>query len=130
MLVRLMEELADAFGAIYGGALALFADLAMTLAVGSTAPPGSAYSPLDMTVHFLRAVLPDANPGGGLLRARSRVTHRGRTIAVTNCEITDPNGKLVVQASGSTLILPGRPWQRPVNVGDEIGADPPAGAAG
>jgi len=79
-------------------------------------PAATAYSPLDMTVHFLRPVL----PGDGRLVARGRVTHRGRTIAVTSCEIMDARGKLAAQASGSTLILPGRPWERPVNVGEEI----------
>jgi hypothetical protein len=51
------------------------------------------------------------------------VTHRGRTIAVTSCEIVDARGKLAARASGSTLILPGRPWARPVNVGEEMTTD-------
>jgi acyl-coenzyme A thioesterase PaaI-like protein len=74
-----------------------------------------------MTVHFLRPVFPDAPSSE--LTARGRVTHRGRTIAVTTCEIMDSTGRLLAQASGSTLILPGRPWQRPVNVGEEITQD-------
>ena len=111
--------LCNAFGTVYGGAIALFADVAMTLAVGSTVPAATAYSPLDLTVHFLRPVLPT----NGELEARGRVTHRGRTIAVASCEIVDANGKVVAQASGSTLILPGRPWERPVNVGEEMTTD-------
>jgi len=111
--------LCNAFGALYGGVTALFADVAMTLAVGTTVPAATAYSPLDMTVHFLRPILPE-----GELFARARVGHRGRTIAVVSCEIVDAKGKLMAQASGSTLILPGRAWERPVNVAEEI----PAGA--
>jgi uncharacterized protein (TIGR00369 family) len=107
--------LCNAFGALYGGVTALFADVAMTLAVGSTVPAATAYSPLDMTVHFLRPILP-----GGELVARARVGHRGRTIAVVSCEIVDAKGRLMAQASGSTLILPGRPWERPVSVAEEI----------
>lgn len=108
--------LCNAFGTIFGGAIALFADVAMTLAVGSTVPAATAYSPLDMTVHFLRPALPD----GGELRAIGRVVHRGRTIAVTSCEIVDAKGKLVARAAGSALVLPGRRWERPVNVGEEM----------
>ena len=111
--------LCNAFGVLYGGVTALFADVAMTLAVGTTVPAATAYSPLDMTVHFLRPIIP-----GGELFARARVGHRGRTIAVVSCEIVDAKGKLMAQASGSTLILPGRAWERPVNVAEEI----PAGA--
>jgi hypothetical protein len=51
------------------------------------------------------------------------VTHRGQTIAIGNCEITGPDGALVALATGSALILPGRPWERPVQVADEITAD-------
>ena len=112
--------LCNAFGTVYGGAIAMLADVATTLAVGSTVPAATAYSPLDATVHFLRPVLPDPQ---ALLTARARVTHRGRTIAVTSCEITDSRGKLAAQASGSTLILPGRPWEKPVNVGEEMAAE-------
>ena len=113
--------LCNAFGTIYGGAIAFLGDVAMTLAVASTVPAGTAYSPLDLTVHFLRPVLP--GDASARLVARGRVTHRGRTIAVTGCEITDAKGKLVAQASGSSLILPQRPWERPVNVGEEIAPD-------
>lgn len=116
MAMPISAWLCNAFGIVYGGVIALFADVAMTLAVGSTVPAATAYSPLDLTIHFLRPVA----PGDGELVARGRVVHRGRTIAVVSCEITDPRGKLVARASGSTLILPGRPWERPVHVADEI----------
>jgi uncharacterized protein (TIGR00369 family) len=115
MLMPASPWLCNAFGVLYGGVIALFADVAMTLAVGTTVPAATAYSPLDLTVHFLRPILPV-----GELLARARVTHRGRTIAVASCEIVDAKGKVLAQASGSTLILPGRPWESPVNVADEI----------
>ena len=85
--------LANAFGVVYGGALAVLADAAMTLAAGSTVPAATAFSPLDMKIYFLRPVV-----------ARARVIHRGRTIAVVTCEIVDPASRLVAQASGSVLV--------------------------
>jgi class 3 adenylate cyclase len=60
-------------------------------------------------------VLPD-----GELTAEATVIHRGRTIAVVNCEIRDGQGKLAATATSSVLILPGRRWDRPVQVADEV----------
>jgi uncharacterized protein (TIGR00369 family) len=111
--------LCTALGVAYGGALAMLADAAMTLAVASTVPAATAFSPLDMKIYFLRP----ARPGDGALSAQARVIHRGRTIAVVACDIVDGQKRVVAQASGSVLILPGRPWERPVHVADEFTQD-------
>lgn len=108
--------LCNAFGVVYGGVIAQVADAAITLAVATTVPAATAYSPLDMKVYYLRPVRPD----DGELTARAKVVHRGRTIAVVICDVTDQRGRLVAQVSGSVLILPGRPWERPVHVADEF----------
>jgi uncharacterized protein (TIGR00369 family) len=108
--------LCNAFGVIYGGAIAFFADAIMILAAGSTVPAGTAFNTIDLKVNFLRPVL----PGDSELRARANVIHRGRTMAVVNCEVRDENDKLVAQATSSILLLPGRYWERPVQVADEI----------
>jgi uncharacterized protein (TIGR00369 family) len=108
--------LSTALGVIYGGALALLADAAITTATATTIPPATAFSPLDLKVNFLRPVAPHQ----GELVARARVVHRGRTIAVLTCEIINAEGKTVAMATASVLILPGRPWDRPVYVEDEL----------
>lgn len=119
LAMPISDWICNAFGVVYGGTMALLADAAMTLAAGSTVPAATAFSPLDMKIYFLRPVL----PADGELMARARVLHRGRTIAVVTCDIIDPEDRLVAQASGSVLILPGRPWQRPVHVAEEITPD-------
>lgn len=111
--------LRNAFGVIYGGAIAYLADSAIILAACSTVPAGTAFNTIDLKVNFLRPVL----PGDGELQAHARVIHRGRTIAVVNCEIHDLQGKLAAQATGSVLLLPGRSWEKPVQVADEMTAD-------
>jgi uncharacterized protein (TIGR00369 family) len=111
--------LCNAFGVLYGGALAFLADAAIIFAAGSTVPAGTAFNTIDLKLYFLRPVL----PGDGELVARAKVVHRGRTIAVVNCEISGPDGAMVAQATGSVLILPGRHWERPVQVADEITAE-------
>ena len=111
--------LCDGFGVLYAGAIAFLADAAMTLAAGTTVPPGTAFSTIDLKLYLLRPVL----PADGELIARATVAHRGRTIAIANCQITGPDGALVAQAAGSALILPGRHWERPVHVANEITAE-------
>jgi uncharacterized protein (TIGR00369 family) len=111
--------LCNGFGVLYSGAVAFLADAAITLAAGTTVPAATAFSTIDLKLYFLRPVL----PADGELIARATVTHRGRTIAIANCEITGPDGALIAQAAGSVLILPGRHWERPVQVADEITAE-------
>jgi uncharacterized protein (TIGR00369 family) len=106
-------------GVIYGGAIAWLADATMSLATLTTIPAATAFGPLDLKIHFLRPVI----PGRGELSARAKVVHRGRTIAVTHCDIFDAQAKLAAQATASQLILPGRPWDRPLHVADEFTDD-------
>jgi uncharacterized protein (TIGR00369 family) len=97
--------LAQSMGNVQGGFLAMLAELAMTGSVFTTTPAGTAIAPLDFKVNLLRPVSPD----GRELTARSEVVHRGRTLAIASCRITDAEGKPVALATGTTMYLPGRP---------------------
>lgn len=110
------EWFSNAFGVLYGGAIAFLADAAIILAAGTTVPAATAFNTIDLKVYFLRPVLPSE----GELIARATVTHRGRTIAVVACEIVGPEGSVTAEATGSVLILPDRHWKRPVQVADEM----------
>lgn len=77
--------LCNAFGVIYGGAIAFLADAAIVLAAGSTVAEATAFNTMDIKVNFLRPVM----PGDGELVAHAAVMHRGRTVAVVTCEIKD-----------------------------------------
>lgn len=94
------------FGTFYGGALALFADGALNAAVTSTLPPATSFGPLDLNLNFLRPVTPD----GRDLVARATVVRRGQTIVVSTATIEDADGKPVVMATSSAMLLPDRPW--------------------
>jgi uncharacterized protein (TIGR00369 family) len=108
-------------GTVYGGAQALFADAALLTSVYTTLPADVATATLDLKVQFLRPVFP-----GAPIIARSQVVHKGRTMAVANCELS-VDGKKVALATGSTLIAPGRIVDRdnPLVPADE----PPAAEA-
>jgi uncharacterized protein (TIGR00369 family) len=105
-------------GSVQGGFTALLADAALTGAVFTTAPPGTAIASLDLKVNYLRPVLPD----GGELRASATVTHRGRSLAVASAELSK-DGERVALATGSAMFLPGRP-------ADLAGVEIPGGAEG
>jgi uncharacterized protein (TIGR00369 family) len=99
------QWLSTAFRTVQGGFTAMLGEFSLTAAVFTTAEPGVAIAPLDLKVNFLRPVFPD----GRDLTAEAEVTHRGRQIAVTNCRITNADGKPVALATGSAMYLPGRP---------------------
>ena len=92
-------------GRLYGGAIAMLAGTAIDGTVQTTVPAGTAFAPVDLKVYFLRPVPPD----GRDLTARGTVIHRGRSIAIGTSEVFDADGKKVAVATGSAVILPGRP---------------------
>jgi uncharacterized protein (TIGR00369 family) len=92
-------------GRLYGGAIAMLAGTAIDGTVQTTLPAGTAFGPVDLKVYFLRPVPPD----GRDLVARGTVIHRGRSMAVGTSDVYDADGKKVAVATGSSVILPGRP---------------------
>ena len=99
---------------LYGGAIAMLADAALSCAVMTINPAGGSFAPLDLKVNYLRPVLPD----GSLLTARATLVHRGRSMAVATAEVTNEDGKTVALASSSNMLLPGRPWSELASLGD------------
>ena len=95
--------LANAFGSIFGGIIALVADITMNSAVLTHLPKATSFAPLDLKVNFLRPVL----PGSGDITATAAVAHLGRTLAVATCEVLDPGGKPAAIASSDTPPGPG-----------------------
>jgi uncharacterized protein (TIGR00369 family) len=92
-------------GRLYGGAIAMLAGTAIDGTVQTTIPAGTAFAPVDLKVYFLRPGSPD----GRDLTARGTMIHRGRSIAIGTSEVFDADGKKVAVATGSAVILPGRP---------------------
>jgi uncharacterized protein (TIGR00369 family) len=92
-------------GRLYGGAIAMLGGTAIDGTVQTTLPAGTAFGPVDLKVYFLRPVSPD----GRDLVARGTVIHRGRSMAIGTSDVFDADGKKVAVATGSAVILPGRP---------------------
>ena len=105
---------------LYGGAIALLADAALSGAVMTINPAGGCFAPLDLKVNFLRPVSPD----GRLLSALATLTHRGRSMAVATAEVFNEEGKRVALASGSAMLLPGTAWSELAGISEREAAAP------
>jgi uncharacterized protein (TIGR00369 family) len=92
-------------GRVQGGAVALLAESALSSAIGARLPPATALAPMDLKVNYLRPLAADGRTALG----RGVVQHIGRRIAVASAEVLDDDGKTVAIATGSAMVLPGRP---------------------
>jgi uncharacterized protein (TIGR00369 family) len=93
----------------------MYADICMNGAVQTTIGARTSYSPLDLKVNFLRPVFAD----GRTLTFQAEVVHRGRSMAVARCEAVNADGKRVVVATESLLVMPDRPWTQPPIVSEQ-----------
>jgi uncharacterized protein (TIGR00369 family) len=91
---------------LYGGAIALLADTALSSAAQTTVEAGSAIAPLDLRIQYLRPLMPD----GGELTVNATVFHRGKTMGVVNAELLNPEGKVAATATSTFLVVPDFNW--------------------
>ena len=92
--------LANEFGTVFGGMVALLASSAGSAAVQSIAPVGTRFTALDMKLNIIRPAQTD----GSDLTARAQVVHRGRQLAIASTEIFDGRDKRIAVATGSTML--------------------------
>jgi uncharacterized protein (TIGR00369 family) len=96
-----MNRHANPMGTLHGGVLCDIADAAMGSAYGTLLDEGESFTTLELKINFLRPVW-DAT-----LTATGRVISRGKTVGLTECDITDEQGRLVARASSTCLTLRG-----------------------
>jgi uncharacterized protein (TIGR00369 family) len=92
---------ANPMGTLHGGVLCDVADAAMGVAYASTLADGESFTTLELKINFLR---PFRN---GTLTATARVVKSGRTIGLTECDVTDPEGRLIARAMSTCMTLRG-----------------------
>lgn len=107
--------LSTALRTVQGGFIAMLAEATLASAAFSIAEAGTALAPLDLKVNFLRPVVPDMRD----LTAQAQVVHRGRTISISTCRVTNADHRPVALATGSAMYLPGRPASL---IGVELGS--------
>jgi uncharacterized protein (TIGR00369 family) len=92
-------------GRVQGGAVALLAETALSAAIQARLPAATALAPIDLKVNYLRPLAADGREAVG----RGVVQHAGRRIAVASAEVFDADGKPIAIATGSAMVLAGRP---------------------
>ena len=96
------EKHANPMGTLHGGILCDLADAAMGMACASLLEEGESFTTLELRMNFLRPVF------DGLLEARAKVVHRGKSLAYVECEVVaSPGDKLVAKSSSTCLVLRG-----------------------
>ena len=99
--LRAQEFHYNPLGSMHGGVIATMLDTAAACAVHSTLAVGEAYTSLDLTTKFLRAVTVDS----GLLTCEGTVIQRGRRTALAQATLTDESGRTVAHATSSCMIF-------------------------
>jgi uncharacterized protein (TIGR00369 family) len=93
---------ANPMGTLHGGILCDLADAAMGIAYASTLAEGESFTTLELKINFLKPVW------SARLTATGRIIKRGRTVGMTECDVTDETGSLVARASSTCLTLAGK----------------------
>ena len=86
-------------GTLHGGLMCDIADAAMGLAYASVLQEDEGSTTIELKMNFLRPVI------AGHLQAVGRIVKAGRTIGLTECDITDDQGRLVARASSTLMTL-------------------------
>jgi len=86
-------------GSVHGGIIASLADSTIGSLINKSLPEGRRAVTAEMKVNYLR-------PGkGGELVSRARLIHRGRRLAVGECEIFDGGGRRIALSTATFYIL-------------------------
>ena len=89
-------------GVIQGAAIALLVDGPLGCAIHTELSAATPYTTSEMSLSFVRPVLPD----GSLLTATARAIHVGRTVGLSEAPVIDKGGNLVALTSCRCVILP------------------------
>ena len=92
---------ANPMGTLHGGILCDIADAAMGIAYATTLAEDESFTTLELKINFLKPIW------NAKLAAEGRVVKRGRTVGLTECDITDEQGSLVARASSTCMTLRG-----------------------
>ena len=99
---------ANPMGTLHGGILCDVADAAMGIAFVTTLGPDESFTTMSLAINFFRPVWETR------LRFEARVVNRSKNTGYLECDVTDPEGKLVAKATSTCMVLRGT-RQRPAD---------------
>ena len=92
---------ANPMGTVHGGILCDVADAAMGVAFVTTLRPDESFTTMSLTIYFFRPVWE------ARLRFDAYVVNRSKNTGYLECDITDPEGKLIAKATSTCTVLRG-----------------------
>lgn len=98
---RTSERFTNPSGTIHGGWTAGLLDSAAALAAFSTLPDGKTSTTVDLHMHCLRPISPNA----GLLFGEGQVINAGRTLILAESRVLDGGGRLLAHATSTCMVL-------------------------
>jgi uncharacterized protein (TIGR00369 family) len=72
----------------------------MGCAYGTLLDEGASWTTVELKINYLRPAWP-----GDAIRAEGRVINAGRTLSLTECDVTNAGGKLLARASSTVMRL-------------------------
>lgn len=101
--IPVSSDLTNIFGMVHGGAVSLFAEVAIAAALHALLPAGSGFAVLDFAINFLRPVPPD-----GVVEGEAEVVHSGRRFGVVRTQLRNPDGRIAAIGSSTIFVASGR----------------------
>ena len=95
--MRVDAQLYNQRGTLQGGFVSTLADAAIDLAWATLLDEEQHYAALELKANFLRPI------HEGRITAHAHVAHRGRTIGLVECDVSDEEGKLLARLSCTTM---------------------------
>ena len=89
-------------GSAHGGIIVDVADAAMGCSYGTLLDEDVVWTTVELKVNYLRPAWP-----GDRIRAEARVVNAGRTLALTECDVRNGEGKLLARASSTLMRISG-----------------------
>jgi uncharacterized protein (TIGR00369 family) len=89
-------------GTIHGGWTATIMDSALACAVQTVLRKGEAFTTTEFKVNLIRPITPET----GEVTCEAKVVSRGRTIGVSECRVTDGNGRIMAFGTETCSIFP------------------------
>jgi uncharacterized protein (TIGR00369 family) len=91
----------QSMGTVHGGILCDVPDAAMGIAFVTTLQPDESFTTMSLTINFFRPVWE------ARLRFAAHVVNRSKNTGYVECDVTDPEGKLIAKAMSTCTVLRG-----------------------